>query len=117
MAREVLASGSSRTDTPLPFAVESLNDTTAASILTDHEDPYLRYTFRNTATAQYDPLFVRALSWNLAAELAMPLTQSQNVLSMALTMYQAIIGAARSAANHERFDGAVRDAASVTARA
>lgn len=40
---------------------------------------FLRYTYRLTDTTKFSPLFIEALSWHLAARLAMPMTRDPKV--------------------------------------
>lgn len=58
--------------TPQPFSVEILEDGTHV-LYTDQESAMLRYTAYVTDTTSYSPLFVMALSWQLASMLAGPI--------------------------------------------
>ncbi|OHV24944.1 hypothetical protein EOS93_25190 [Rhizobium sp. RMa-01] len=46
----------------------------------------LRYTFRLTDPTKFSPLFIDALSWHLAARIAMPLTRDPKVRADALAV-------------------------------
>ncbi len=54
------------------FTVE-INDDLAEVILTNQEDAVLRYVARTTDTTKFPPLFVMALSWQLASMIAGPI--------------------------------------------
>ena len=56
-------------------------------ILTDEADAILEYTARITDAGQFDPTFADALSWRLAADLAMPLSKSLPIKQAMLTVY------------------------------
>lgn len=56
-------------------------------ILTDEANAILEYTARITDTGLFDPTFVDALSWRLAADLAMPLAKSLPIKQAMLTVY------------------------------
>jgi hypothetical protein len=58
--------------TPLEFSVET-DATGRTLILTNQEDAVLRYTGIVTDTTKFTPLFVMALSWQLASMLAGPI--------------------------------------------
>lgn len=70
-------------------------------ILTDKAAAVLVYTARVTAFSAYDPLFVEAFSWKLAAEIALPLTADKNLMQIAETKYQNILSQARTADANE----------------
>lgn len=71
---------------PTPFEVVS--GTSGRMVVTDEADAVLEYTARVTDSAQFDPLFVQALSYRLAAEIAMPITRSVTVAQAMLNLYR-----------------------------
>lgn len=80
-----------------PYAIEG--DT----IFCNLSPAWLRYTQRITDAGTFPPLFVDALSWQLAVRLAMPLTRDPKMRADAYQVAQVAIGAAQSAdANEER---------------
>jgi hypothetical protein len=58
-------------------------------LLTNQQQALGVYTFRNTNTAMWDPLFVQAMSAYLGARIAIALTGDKNTARMALQMAQA----------------------------
>lgn len=70
---------------PTPFEIIRKGD--KRIIVTNQEDAVLEYTVQVTDTTQFDPLFVDALSYKLAAELAMPLTRSVPITQAMLSLY------------------------------
>jgi hypothetical protein len=71
-----------RETTPIPFRIGS--DETGRLILTDWEDPTIRYTRYIYDFAQYTQLFVETLSWKLANLIA-PTLAKDPVKTMDLT--------------------------------
>lgn len=69
--------------TPQPFQAEVDAATGADIILTNQVDATLRYSKRVTDTTRFSPLFVRALSWMLASELAGPVIKGEAGATMA----------------------------------
>ena len=68
----MLPAGASSDDESAEFDIES--DTSGATvILTDEEDASLKYIALVTDTTVFPPLFVMALSWQLASLLAGPI--------------------------------------------
>lgn len=63
--------------TPIEFEIARYG--TNRVVLTDQEDAELIYTARITTTEDFDPEFVMALSYQLAAKLAMPLTGDRGI--------------------------------------
>lgn len=71
--------------TPTPFAVLRISGQRV--IVTDEANAALEYTARVTDTTQFDALFIDALSYKLASELAMPLTRSVPITQAMLSLY------------------------------
>jgi len=80
---------------PVPFEVAS-DGNGGRVIYTDLSPAVLRYTARVTDLSACDPLFLEALSWKLAAELAMPLTTNKGLMDMASAQYRALLTVARA---------------------
>lgn len=80
-----------------PFIVEAKQDGTVF-IATDVEDAILLYTAAVTDSVKFSPLFVRALSYLLASDLAGPITKSPE---MKTTMYNAALTALGMAATSD----------------
>lgn len=90
-------------DDYVPYEIESAEDLDTSVLLTDLEDAELIYTARITNPTRFSPAFVDALAWQLAAELATPLTgkpQLENVFRAKAMM--AISTASARALNQQR---------------
>ncbi|WP_019644552.1 hypothetical protein [Novispirillum itersonii] len=85
-------------------------------LLTDLAGAALVYTARTEDTASFDPLFVQALSWRLAAHLAMPLTRDRALLQMAQTLYLNTLTQAQRADANEGVPESPRDPSWIAAR-
>lgn len=70
-------------------------------ILTDMPQAELVYTLAITDPLLFDPMFVSALAWRLASEIAMPLAVEPGYASGALQAYQFEVGQAYAAALNE----------------
>lgn len=68
----------------------------ADGLLTDAGTAELRYIARITDTAKFEPLFVQALAAFLAAEAALPITNSQNLEQGAQARFREKLQEARS---------------------
>lgn len=80
---------------PIPFEVAG-DGMGGRVIHTDQPQAVLRYTARITDLSAGDPLFIEALSWKLAAELAIPLTNNRSLRDMAESQYRALLSLARA---------------------
>ncbi|KAA3649394.1 MAG: hypothetical protein DWQ11_18810 [Proteobacteria bacterium] len=83
----VLPPTAANDDDSQPFEAQS-DANGAALILTDQEDASLRFTTRVTDTTKFSPLFVDALAWLLASELAGPVVKGDTGAAMAKSCYQ-----------------------------
>jgi hypothetical protein len=114
-AREIL-----QTDTagdPIKFEI-ALNDAyNSRVILTDQEDAVLVYTYKVTNPLTFDSLFVNALSWRIAADIAMPLTRDHDRMLSAYQMYQVAINEAHAFNANESADDINREASWINGRA
>lgn len=79
---------------PIEYKVACLEDDIGKVILTDKENAVLIYTYKVTNPGLFDAGFTTALSWRLAADLAMPLTKSLAVQDAMLRIYMHNITAA-----------------------
>lgn len=74
--QEVFAGRRLREDQKVPFAIE--NEAETRILLTDHEDVEVKYTARVENPLVFHPLFVQALAWNLAEDLAISLSKDDD---------------------------------------
>lgn len=70
-------------------------------ILTDQEDAVLIYTAKVTDTNLFGADFEDALTFKLAAELAMPLRQSEQLMNLNLNAYREVISGAKVTSANE----------------
>jgi hypothetical protein len=82
------------TSAPIPYELGLADAYNARVILTDQAEAVLFYTYQVVNPLAFDENFVQALSWRLAAELAMPLTRDENRMKAAYQMYQAVLAEA-----------------------
>jgi len=83
----------------MPFQVEA----TAAGakvLLCDSANPTVRYTARVDAS-RFPPLFVQALAWHLASELALALAKKPDMHSRAISMFESAWGRATASSASE----------------
>ena len=78
MANEIVPA-SRASSLPTPFTTAISDNLNQKVILCDLAEVWLRYTARITNTGVFDPMFVGALSWWLAALVARPLTGDKNI--------------------------------------
>ena len=80
------------------YAVETLSDSTLC-LLTNYDnstgyDIYIKYIKRIEDPGKFSPSFINALSFRLAAELAIPRTEGLKKYEMMITLYQKALIAA-----------------------
>lgn len=75
-----------RTSTPAPFEVAVSDDLTDRVIYTDIEDAVGVYTARITNPNLFTPKFIDALSWEIAARIVVPITNSDAKLTNCVKM-------------------------------
>jgi hypothetical protein len=85
---------------PVPFEVAG-DGSGGRVIYTDLAPATLLYTARVTDLGACDPLFLEALSWKLAAELAMPLASNKTLMDMAQGQYARLLTVARACDGNE----------------
>lgn len=73
-------------------------------ILTNQEDAELIYTAKVTDANLFDPSFIDAISWRLAADLAMPLKGKVALHQQMMQMYENKLGRSRQANANEGFE-------------
>lgn len=91
---------------PIPYRLESALDESGAPLrvlLTDQDRATLLYTARVEDPALFDPSFVGALSWALAARVALPIGAPQAAQQNAAQMAQYMLALARQ--NDAQEDG------------
>lgn len=92
-----------RPDESIPFEVGQ--DDAGRVVYTDQEDAVIVYTRRVTDTSHFDPMFVSALAWLLAVDIALPLAASESLRERAGRAYMMELATARAhAANEQRRD-------------
>lgn len=87
----------------VPYELGSFSD--GKAILTDQKEAYAVYTKRVTDPNQFDSQFLMALSWYLAAELAVPIIggdQGRVYRNDALQMYRLTLSAAVASDGNEK---------------
>lgn len=76
VVQEVFSGRGLREDQKVPFRVENEGD--ARVLLTDQEDAEIIYTARVESPTLFHPLFVDALAWKLAGDLAISLAKDDD---------------------------------------
>lgn len=74
-------------------------------LLTNQPEAELIYTARVTDTTLYDPIFVSALSYLLASEIAMPLAVQPNIAKQARDAYVQVMSTAAAHSMNESYEG------------
>jgi hypothetical protein len=80
---------------PVPYEVTTDGNGTRV-VLSDLSNAVLLYTARLADLSRADPLFIEALSYKIAAEIAIPLTQDKNMWDIMQKLYQAALSQART---------------------
>ena len=70
-------------------------------LMTNQPDAALVYTARAEDPTQFDPLFVEALSYKLAAELAMPIQSDRDTRTLMMRDFQILMSSAMAANNRD----------------
>lgn len=100
----------------LPFSIENTSDGLKKSILTGQEEATLIYTFDLANTDLFSSLFIDALSWRLAAQIAFRITGDRAVEQSAIQTFQRIMGLAMSGNSSEGVDKPERESEFIRAR-
>jgi hypothetical protein len=103
-------------DTKIDFEV-ARNSSDVKVILTDAQDAQFFYTARITDTAQFDPEFTMAFSYELAARLAMPLTGDRSIMGDMAALARSMVASARVSDSNEGLTEEAPDADWIIARA
>lgn len=91
-----------RTDQKVPYQI--MSDGASTAIYTDQEAAELVYTAKVTDTTLFEPMFISALVFLLASEIALPLTVNPRVLEQLRAGYQqAVRDAAARSMNESQF--------------
>lgn len=99
------------------FEIGVSNDLSTRVILTDQEDAILIYVARVTNPNVYDTVFIDALAYRLASELAIPLAGDPNLGNAMARMYSAQLGRAQMTNSNERYKGPDTRCSFIDARA
>jgi len=91
-ARRVFSEATVNDVKPAAFVV--MNTPSGRVVLCNIEYAYLEYTARITDPNIYDPQFIDALAWKLAADLAVPIAGDAKLREHCLGMYQRVIASA-----------------------
>jgi hypothetical protein len=113
---KVYVDGSSRSDVPIEYELQLLNDKSGVTMLSDTEDLCLRYVTSEIPSAMWDSMFLDAVVWRLAEKLAVPLTRKGDLRSNAMQMYRVSLGTAIATDINERHPGGKRDPEAIKAR-
>lgn len=101
---------------PIKFEVGLSDAYNSRTINTDQEKATLIYTYKVTNTLVFDPNFTNALSWLLAAYIAMPLTRDKDRMSVAQQLYQGAINEAQTLNANEANEDLNQEAPWITGR-
>ena len=85
-------------------------------IMTDVSNAWARYVAQVDDPARWPAQFLQAMTWRLAADLAMPLTGDRGRFNDASQMFEHIMASARAAALNEGQRAPVPDAVWISAR-
>lgn len=83
----------------IPFTISS--DNAGRLVFTNLQDAVCFGTYRVTDVALWDPMFVDALAWRLAVDLALPLSDKREMYSLAFQRYQLAVAQAHAASANE----------------
>ena len=102
--------------TPIKFEV-GRNASDIKVVMTDQADAELQYTQRITDTVEFDPEFTLALSYALAAKLAMPLTGEREIANDMEVMARNVVNSAWETDSNEGIEETPPDAEWIQGRA
>jgi len=86
---------------PIEYEVGLSDAYNSRVILTNQETATLIYTYKATNTLVFDPMFVTALAWKIASEVAMPLTRDEKRMTAAYQMYLSTLSEAKTFNSNE----------------
>lgn len=90
------------TEELVKWQLEGSDDGSTRTLLTDQASPVLVYTSRSASTVIYPEYFTNLLAWNLASEIAMPLTAKADIGNMAMNAARIALLDARTSALREQ---------------
>lgn len=100
----------------VPFQIETSDNGSQKTILTDLEEAIGVYTFEQKANALYTLHFVDTFAASLAFRIAMPLTGKKAERNNALALFQALLVAAPAQNANEEVEDKPREAEHIRAR-
>lgn len=106
----------SATSSLLKIAYDVVASSAGKLIVCDQTGLYLHYTSRVESPAQFTPLFMSALAWRLAAELATPLAAKPDISAKAFESYMGVINEAVAHSLNEGYEGAENTTDLITGR-
>ena len=115
--REIIQPGQRRplsSEFQIPFKIGY--DAGGRVIHTDQPDAGVRFTFKVTDPTFFDSLFVDALAWRLAMDLALPLSSKPDLQTFATQQYQMALTKAEASAFNESQDDPEPDSEFVAVR-
>lgn len=98
----------------IPFRI--INGTSQRLISTSVSPATLEYTLKVESPEMFDPIFVSALAWYLASEIAGPLTKDAGITSACYAQYKATVLEAAAAALNEGATQYQRESTFITGR-
>jgi hypothetical protein len=101
-AREIYNSAKSNDDDLIDFIISLSSDGLQKVILTDEPTAELIYTKKVTNPALFDSMFVDALAYRIAADLAIPLRGDATIQQSFARAYGQAIGSAKATTLNER---------------
>lgn len=101
---------------PIPFEVRADPGASGRIIVTDQPDAVLWYCKRVTDPNDFDPEFVMALAWMLAASIAIPMKVNPNVAQFASNQARMMLGDAAAGSMTEQHAADTRQSPSITGR-
>jgi len=107
----------SGSDDQIPFEIGISADLNSRVILTNHEQAVLIYTAAVTNPNIFDSVFIDAMAYRMAADLALPLRGDPQVQQAMLNLYAGLLGRAQTVNANEQFQDPVDDCSFITARA
>jgi hypothetical protein len=81
---------------PIKYIIQAQESLEDKMVITDQYQAILIFTAKIENTNMFSAAFETALSWKLAADLAMPMTGSKQIEAATLQVYQAYIGRAQT---------------------
>lgn len=102
--------------TAIPYETEASLDGQQTTILTNQESAVIRYTYDATLTQLFPPLFVNALSYYLAAKMALGVTGKKSIRDDMTNDFKGALRSGSASDANQRTEPPPRDGSSVRAR-